>query len=383
MNHASINQQAGTRFPQSRNRKSALIAIALSILLLVFCWYFADVLLVTFAGILLALAFRGIAEKVSAHSTLSMNWALASVIGLSLIISVLAVLFLGPAFANGIDKLVSDLPAAVERIGQSLEQYSQIEKLLEPLLESAEPSAFAPQMFSRMSGMFSTAMGVFANFVGGIFNIFVILVVGVYCAIDPKPYVNSIVKLTPRPRRPRVQEVLQDIGSDLQRWLLGRVLSMAVVGVLTWLGLLLLGLPNALTLALVAALLSFIPNIGPVLALIPAVLTGFVESAATALYVLAMYVGVQLIESYAVTPLINQRVVTLPPAFVIIAQLLMGFAFGFLGLMFATPLAVMIRDAVQKLYIEDVLERNADKPNAAAADYPMEDANADLRSSNV
>jgi predicted PurR-regulated permease PerM len=341
----------------SRVIGSAVLGVAA----LLFCWYFSDILLLTFAGILLALAYRGLAVKISAHSSIPIGWAVAGVIVLSLLIVVLMGFYLGPAFVAGIDQLISDIPAALERMGRFLQQYTVVEKNLENLLESTAQSELTPQLLSRISGLLFTAMGIFSTVIGSIFSVLVVFFVGVYGAATPQAYLPGVIRLIPPARRQRVREVFQLIAHDLQRWLVGRLLSMTVVTALTWIGLLLLGLPAALTLAVLAGLLAFIPNIGPVLALIPAVLTGLNQSPVTALYVLILYTVVQLIESYLITPLIQRRAVTLPPAFVIIVQLIMGVAFGFLGLLFATPLAVVIRDFVQKLYVEDVLERGADE----------------------
>ena len=114
---------------------------------------------------------------------------------------------------------------------------------------------------------------------------------------------------------------------------------MAVVGLLSGAGLALLGAPSPITLGVLAALLSFVPNVGPILSLVPAALAGLTVGPTTGLYVVVLYLAVQTVESYLVTPLIQQRAVTLPPAIVIVVQLAFGAAFGLLGLLFATPLA--------------------------------------------
>lgn len=350
----------GRELHRSRVIGSSVLGIAV----LVFCWYFAEILLLAFAGILLALAYRGIAGKISSNSPMPMGWAVAAVILLSLLLLTLTAIYLGPTLVSGIDQLISDIPAALERMGQLLQQHTPLEENLENLLASTAPNELTPQLLSRIGGLLYTAMGIFSTVIGSLFSVLVVFFVGVYGAATPQAYLTGVVRLIPPSRRQRVRGVCHLIAHDLQRWLLGRLLSMMVVTVMTWTGLLLLGLPAALTLAVIAGLLAFIPNIGPVLALIPAVLTGLNQSPVAALYVLILYTFIQLIESYLINPLIQRRAVMLPPALVIIVQLIMGVAFGFLGLLFATPLAVAIRDFVQKLYVEDVLERSDDKTAA-------------------
>jgi predicted PurR-regulated permease PerM len=136
-------------------------------------------------------------------------------------------------------------------------------------------------------------------------------------------------------------------------WLLGRIWASLFVGVLTVIGLLLLDMPLAFTLGLLV--LNFIPNIGPILSGVPAVLLALLKSPTLAIYVIVLYVVIQSVESYLVTPLIQRRVVSLPPALTLTAQLLLA---GFLGLFLATPLTVVAMVLIEELYIKDVLEEN-------------------------
>lgn len=137
-------------------------------------------------------------------------------------------------------------------------------------------------------------------------------------------------------------------------WLLGRALGMTFVGMLTAIGLFMLDVP--LALGLIAGLLDFIPNIGPLLAAAPALLIALMESPSLALYVAALYLAVQALEGYLIVPLIEQKVVRVAPALNVIGQILLAVMFGFLGLLLATPLIVMLMVLVQELYIKDVLE---------------------------
>jgi predicted PurR-regulated permease PerM len=128
-----------------------------------------------------------------------------------------------------------------------------------------------------------------------------------------------------------------------------------VIGVLTALGLWLLGVELALTLGLLAALLTFIPNLGPVLALVPAVLLALMHSPTRALYVTLLYLAIQTVESYVLTPLVQRRTVSLSPALTITAQVALGVLLGGLGLVLATPLTILLLVLIQMLYIEDTL----------------------------
>jgi predicted PurR-regulated permease PerM len=138
---------------------------------------------------------------------------------------------------------------------------------------------------------------------------------------------------------------------------------MLFIGLLTWIGLYFIGVPLALTLGLIAGLLSFIPNFGPIFSAIPAILLAFINSPTSALYVLALFVGVQIIESNIVTPLIERRTVELPPVLTVVSQLALAVLFGAVGLILATPILAVVMVLVQTIYIQDILgEETEDLP---------------------
>jgi predicted PurR-regulated permease PerM len=154
----------------------------------------------------------------------------------------------------------------------------------------------------------------------------------------------------------------------MRRWLVGKVAGMLVIGGLTSAGLSLIGVPAALALGVVAGLLSFIPYLGPVLSLVPAALLALTQSPAMLAWVLALYVGIQTVESYVVTPLIQQEAVALPPGLIITAQVLLGVVVGWLGLLLATPLTACVVVLVDELYPGDALSPRRDaRPGAGVA----------------
>ncbi len=182
-----------------------------------------------------------------------------------------------------------------------------------------------------------------------------ILFLGIVFALGPATYLAGVVRLVPIARRDRAREILRRLGSTLRWWLFGRLISMVVIGVLTGIGLSLLGVPLAIVLALLAALLSFILNIGPILAAVPAVLLGFLQSPAQALYVGLLYLGVQIVETYVLAPFIDRKTIYLPPALTVLAQLTMAVFAGLLGVALATPILAIGVVLVRAVYVEDVL----------------------------
>ncbi len=160
------------------------------------------------------------------------------------------------------------------------------------------------------------------------------------------------------------------MGIQLKWWLVGRLVAMASVGLLAGAGLWLIGVPQFLVLALVAALFTAIPFIGPILGAVPGVLVALVQGPQAALWAVAVYTVAQMVENYLVTPLVQQRMVNLPPVVAIAAVTLVGALFGMLGLIVATPMAVALIAAVRMLYVEDVLGDSQAVPGEGKAGPP-------------
>ncbi|HUH03074.1 MAG TPA: AI-2E family transporter [Kofleriaceae bacterium] len=335
--------------PSLARRTLVITAVALAtVATAVVLWMSIPVLLVGFAAILYAILLSGLARLLSDHTPLPYPLCLAGGLVATSGFLIGAGFLLGPRVAVELDRLVELAPDAIDRIRGTLDDYGWGRAVLDQA-PSADSVKLAP------SGVLGEAAGVFSTAASIVTNALVVLIVGLYMAFSPGRYVEIPVRLLPPSKRARGREVLLTLGLVLRRWLVGRAASMAVVGVLTWIGLTVLGVRLSLVLAVLAAVLSFVPNLGPVLSVIPAMLLGLLDSPAMAGYVALLYLGVQLFESYLITPLIEQRAVSLPPALLIMAQLLFGVLLGVPGLIIATPLVVVGVVLVQMLYLQDVL----------------------------
>jgi predicted PurR-regulated permease PerM len=209
-------------------------------------------------------------------------------------------------------------------------------------------SSISGRVFGVLGKVFSTTFGI-------AMNVAFVLFVGVFLAIKPHWYRDKFALLFPSSTRSRVSEILDDIGETLWNWLQGRVATMFITGVGTGIVLWLLGIPLAFTLGVITGLLTFIPNIGGILALMLAMLVALSQGPSTVMWVVIAYGVLQFIESNVVTPLIQQHQTSVPPPVLLSAQLMMGVMTGFLGVLVATPLVAATIVVVRDAYVNDVL----------------------------
>jgi predicted PurR-regulated permease PerM len=218
-----------------------------------------------------------------------------------------------------------------------------------------QSGGFLADFLPDPGGLLGQVRVAFATTFGVIGNLAVIMVIGVFLAAQPQIYRDGAVKLVALPSRRRFGEVLDEIGRTLRFWLIGQFVTMCIIGVVVWAALAAVGMPGAILLALTAALFNFIPVIGPIFAGIPIVLVAMSQDWWVVAYALGVYIFVQMLEGNVLTPLIQRRAVSMPPALIMASLVIMGLLFGIVGVVLATPLAAVIMIAVKRLYIEDVL----------------------------
>lgn len=321
------------------------ILVALGVLLL---WLVADWLLIIFAGILLAILLRGLSFWLSAQTRLPIPWSLVAVVVAILVIAAGVVYFIAPNASQQLDQLMQQLPLGVHRIEQELGRSSWGKSLLKGLQPGSEGHGAVRAVAGQLFGVASTTFGILAAFI-------VIIFVGLYLAAEPRIYVSGTIRLFPLHRRARIIGVLHQIAHTLRWWLIGRIISMTAIGITTALGLWLIGVHLALTLGILAGLLSFVPYIGSVSSAIPSILIALTQSRGLVLYVIVLYVIIHVAEGYILMPLMQRKMVHMPPALTLSMQVVLGAVLGILGIALATPLTAGAVVAIRMLYVEDVL----------------------------
>jgi predicted PurR-regulated permease PerM len=324
--------------------RRVLIAAAVVGLILVL-WQVSLVLILTFGGIVVAVALRNIAAPLGRWLKLPDRLALlAAVLGIAAI-AVGFFYFFGAMAGRQFSALADRLPQTVEAAKSWLNE-----------------TAFGRQVLTALDFNSGTterlleALPLAGGILGGLSEALLMIVVGIYLAADPPIYVNGMLRLVPPRRRMRVRHVLDAVGEALQKWLLGMTFDMLLLGVMTFIGMWLIGVPLPFALAVLSGVAVFVPYIGPVIATIPGLLLAFSVRPVLALYAAGVYLVVLTIEAYVSQPMLQRWAVSLPAIVNLLAILAFAPLFGIWGAILATPLSVVLWVLVQKFYIEDVLE---------------------------
>jgi predicted PurR-regulated permease PerM len=342
--------------------RALLLIIMVVVVLLI--WYIAHILLLAFTGVLLAIFLRSLSNWLQHYTQIPDKAALALVV-----IGLIALIGLGgwlliPNVANQLDILLDALPETIDQVRQRIRNHPMGQRVLQWIPQDATVLPDGTTIAQRLGGIFSTTIGMLGSGM-------VLLFLGIYLAIEPQTYINGCVKLVPPDRRERAWQVFDRLGTTLRRWLMAKIVAMLVIGILTTTGLWLLGMPLALALGVIAGLLSFIPNIGPILAEIPAVLIAFNQGPLMALWVVLLYLGIQAVESYLLLPWLLRESIELPPVLVLLGIMILGSFFGILGVFVAAPLIASLLVLVKMLYIEDMLgeeKSSSDQQDSASSD---------------
>jgi predicted PurR-regulated permease PerM len=303
----------------------------------VVAWLAIDILLLIFGGILLAIFLRALSDPLARHTPLSETVALALTILFIVGLSVAGFVVVAPELAEQIGELGDAIPAAVNEV-QGWLQHLGLENQFE---EGGDGGAILEAVTGFLGGAMQW-LGYFLTF----------LFVGLFVAFRPGIYVDGFVALIPIEQREEGRDLLKSLATTLRWWLIGRALAMVMVGVSTTIVLMILGLPLAGLLGVIAGLLTFVPYIGPFVAGFPIALVALMEGPADAALAVGLYSGVQLVEGYILDPLIQQKMVYLPPAITVAAQMMMALLLGPLGIALATPLSAVALVLVQKTYVD-------------------------------
>ncbi len=293
--------------------------------------------LLAFAGILLAVFLIGIAEIIEGYTPLSYGWSLALTGALLLALAALLSWLVLPSVFLELRQFISQLPERWNEILEMVRGTRLGSSILPEKGEGLNLSDFSDQ-FGEVG---RRSLGVLSSLFGFVASLVIILFLGIYLAAMPGFWRWALQRFLPERARQRAEDLVDELYTTLWRWLVGRLVDMTFVGLLTGLGLFLLGMPLALSLGFIAGAFNFIPYVGPILAALPALFVALSDDFAMVLWVLGLYTFVQFLESYFITPLIQKKAVHLHPVTLLLAQIILGALYGLLGVALATPLTAV------------------------------------------
>lgn len=317
-------------------------------------WEIRQVVLVIFLAVVLATAINWLQNQLQGWG-LSRGRAIALTLGATFLIIIGFVLIIVPPFLQEAQQLTVLIPKGLQRLEGWLEQvdtFFPIDNfndgpLIERLFRQAEP--FIERIFDNFFSIFSNTLAI-------VLNTLLVLVLTVMLVLNPSPYRRGFIRLFPAFYRRRIDMILTESESQLLAWLAGTGLNMLVVGTVSGVVLLVLGVRLALANALLAGILEAIPNIGPTLSVIPPIAIALLDDPWKAVAVLIAYIIIQQLEQYLLVPVIMAHQVNLLPAFTLVSQIVFAIFFGFLGLLLALPLVIVGKIWFEEIVLKDILD---------------------------
>ncbi len=336
-----------------------LIAVVTALYIL---WRIHEIVLLVFAAVVFATAINRIVRLLQRFG-INRGGAIALSISSLLLLVIGLFVTVIPPFVDQLQQLTELIPQGVNRLQtwvdwlQSLlpKQFSQDVQNVQGIIQQVQ--AIAPRLINNFYKLFSNSLAV-------LLKSLLVLVLIIMLLANPAPYRQGFILLFPAFYRRRVQKILRKCEIGLGGWVAGILFNMTVITVLSLIGLWILQVPLPLANALLAGLLTFIPNLGPTLSVIPPIALSLLDSPWKALSVLILYIIIQQLESNVLTPLVMQRQVALLPAVTLVSQLIFASFFGFLGLFLALPILVIVQVWIKEVLVKDILN-NWQRPELA------------------
>ena len=336
--------------------------------LLLFTWYFAATLFLIFAGTLLGVALNAMTEL------LGRVVRLAHALRLTIVCLVLAsllsgVIFLGgttiaqqaTVLSNTIKSQLVGVKAFLEKNGIDTSYF----ELGNPNASADSSTPAAPGAATRnlpSAGTIASSGGAIVSqtlklllgTVSAVGNFFIVLFLGLTFAAQPSVYRKGLLFLAPARHRARAIVIVDRIGETLERWLIAQIVTMAVVFLVTWIGLAMIGVQGSFILGIQAGLLTFVPTVGPLVAGLIVVLASFASGWVAAASAFVLFLGVHALESYILTPILQRQALDIPPATLFAFQILLGVVFGIWGLALALPVMAVVKVMIDYFKADEI-----------------------------
>lgn len=319
-------------------------------------WTLRDVFLLTFLAIIIAIVLQMPVQRlqrVGLSRSLSIAISMLSFIALLVLLVILVV----PAIASQVRTLADELPGFIEDAQDSYDDIQANNDWLPVIEWDNVTEGDVSEFLIRQIGDLSRSIFPFLSGIGGVItNLLFLLFIAIFFISEPANYLEGLLTLVPRNYRPRALEIFETLGNLLQRWFIGQLISMTLSGIMiTFVTGVILGLPNPGALGVLAGVMEFVPNFGSIIAVVPAVIIALAEDPVLVPFTILAYLITQQIQSNVIMPRIMSRQISIPAASILIAQIIGAALFGFLGVILALPMAIVVMVLVREIYVFDTL----------------------------
>ncbi|MEH2690999.1 AI-2E family transporter [Bradyrhizobium diazoefficiens] len=336
------------------------ISVVLVTALLAFTWYFAATLLLIFTGMLLGVGLNALTNALGRRVHLPHTMRLA-IVCIALALMLAGVAYLGGAtIAEQASLLSKTIRSQITNVKSFLDNHGIDTSFFDfgnpaPAASTDAGSTPTPNtaprgnlpgagaLASSGGAIVSQTFKLLLGTISAVGNIFIVLFLGLAFAAQPSVYHDGLLFLVPARHRTRATLIVDRISETLERWLIAQIIVMLAVGVVTWIGLAIIGIPGSFILGIQAGLLAFIPTVGAIIAGVVVVLASLASGWIPALSALILFLGVHAMESYVLTPLLQRQALDIPPATLFAFQILLGVVFGIWGLALALPLVAIAK----------------------------------------
>lgn len=346
----------------TQNSYNWIFVLLITIILFIALWAIRSILLLTFAAVLLTVLATA---PVRIFERWGMNRGVAILLSLilGLVVIVVAIMLVFPTLFQQFSVLFTDIiPRGVEQLieewnsGRVFDAFPFLEDYVQNIvIDSDLINQVATQVGNALGTLGGSVLPLVGSVANTVLSILIVIFLSMYFLAEPRRYISGIIALTPKWYRSRMQDILALCDETIRAWLRVTGASMLLVGLGTALGLAIIGVEQWAALGVLAGVLSFIPNFGPLLALIPSIAVAIIQAPENTFWVIIIIYGMSFLQSQIVGPLLANESMKLAPVLILIGQIIFGVFFGFLGIMLAVPLTALGVVLISEMYIKDFL----------------------------
>ena len=341
-----------------------LICLAVALFVL---WHIRQMVLLILAAVILATALNSLTRQWRRIGVSDRKLSTALTLATVSFCGFLFVALVIPPFIEQFQSLLEEIPRSFIMAARNLETFINNpperletfvrENLQDSFNNSIDLTALTSQIQPLLQNLIQNGVGLFNSSLAVLWQFLLVMVMTLMLFSNPQGYRQVMIRLFPSFYRRRADAILTECEIALGNWMGGILINSLFVASMSWIGLSILGIDLELAHALLAGVLNFIPNVGPFISVIFPLSVAFQDPSWKIIAVIILYIAIQNVESYWVSPMVMAKQVSLLPAITLSAQVFFATFFGLLGLILALPLTVITKTWLREALIKDILDR--------------------------